>query len=152
MSVAFNPYFKLKLIDLSTSATVASGGGSDTIALQPNSGYIYQVINCIIVVPAVGTANTHLIEIRTGLGTSGNYDQLYAKSTFAAEINIGRYGTVTANDTELPSGDAAQQNIILGGLWGNYDYPIDIKYTNSTDVNQTGTRTYIFLVKEYKEG
>lgn len=142
--------FKLKLVDLTNDDSVASGGGTNTQTLQAEAGYVYEVIFINVYIPKVGTANTH--NLRIYYQNITNDSLLYCSSTFNADISIGRNGIQFAgDDSELPANAREQFNIHNKMLYASNTQPIDFLYTNSTDVNQTGTRTIEVMVKEYKE-
>jgi len=150
--ITFEPYFKLKKVDLSTTSAVASGGGTDTIQLQPSTGYIYNIVAMDVYVPAPAgaTANTHVMNVMWGNGSSTRLNYFQNSCNFGTAMYIGIYGLMIG-DTEQPSGDGNQMDVVYGRMWANNTNPINFEYTNNTDANQTGTREYIFLVKEYKE-
>lgn len=150
-----NGNFKLKLIDLSDSTAVASGGGTNDQDLTPDAGYIYQIVwmDINIPAPAGATANTH--HIRGYVNQTIDSQNIYfiISSNFGDAITCGYAATFTGTQTELPSGDAAQRDLItFGCMWASNNHPLRFRYTNSTDANQTGNRVLKLLVREYQEG
>jgi hypothetical protein len=141
---------KLKLIDLSDNTSVASSGGTDTQTLQPNSGYIYKIVNMLVVIPAIAAASgAHTLSFKSQNTTSG-YNIIKLSGTDGAVMRIYQ-GNFYA-DSESPSGASEQFLLIHGGLlMASNDEPIDIIYKNSSDTNQTGTRTLEILVEEIPE-
>jgi len=151
MTVTHNPFFKLKLIDLSDDTQVNSGGGINTQTLQPAAGFCYQIVKIFVDIPdPVGSAaNDH----RLYVGNTTNLDNnafFSIVSGTGTDITINEYGL--GGTTEVPANIAQQQELIYFLLYCNHDNPIEFLYINNTDVNQTGTRTIKVLVKEYKEG
>jgi len=148
MSYAPGPSFLgIKVIDLSDDTQVNSGGNTNTQTLQPPTGQIYKVVGISLNTPAIGGASgTHKTEF--------NYDSFIfpegrLQGTDGANYYIA-YNVFTAN-SELPANSSDQLNFINKILWATNDEPLKITYTNSSDANQTGTRTLVFMVAIYKE-
>jgi hypothetical protein len=143
--------FKLKLIDLTNDDSVASGGGINTQNLRPNQGYIYQIIGIEgnHPDPVGSTAGTHSLAIRRDDGTNF-FNIAFISANTGTDIEIQRNGFI--GTAETPSNITEQYDLIYKTLFCNYTNYISFRYTNSTDVNQTGTRTLKIWVKEFKEG
>lgn len=138
---------KLVLVDLSATATIAPAG-TETNDLKPDVGFIYIVRYVYVRIPdPVGSgAGDHTIELtNTGFGTA----QAKAVAAFGNTIWI-RYDALEGSSSELPSGVTQQQGI-LQNLIASNSLPIEFKYTNGTDVNQTGTRAINVLVEKIRE-
>jgi hypothetical protein len=151
MTVTHNPFFKLKLIDLTNDDTVASGGGTNTQTLRPDKGKIYVICSVAYEAPAIALATgEHKLEINITNGTLlDEYGQITGTdgATFLINSKAGFIGS-----TEAPSGLDEQLDFIRRQQFlVNYDNYITFVYTNNSDTNQTGTRTLWLLVKEYKE-
>jgi len=147
--ITHNDYFKIKKIDLSSSATVGHPA-SETQTLQPAAGKIYQVIEIYANLPdpAGSSAGTHYIH---GKYQNITGSMIYISSGFGNDITIDQNG-FTGSGTERPSGNSEQFLVPRGGMIiCSNSQPFDFVYTNSTDVDQTGTRTLEILVKEYPE-
>jgi hypothetical protein len=144
--------FTIEMVDLTDDTQVNSGGGTDTQSLQPDAGYVYEVVDIYAYIPdPVGsTANSHKLaismqncttaeNIATIISATGNY------------IAISCSGFV-GSTSEQPSNHREQFLIKQGGLlFASNSQPLDFKYTNSTDANQTGTRRIEVWVKKYRE-
>jgi hypothetical protein len=154
MSIAFEPYFKLKLIDLSDNTTVASGGGTNTQTLQADVGFIYEIVKFWINIPdAVGsTANTHTLDVYFDASFTGQSRFLRMVSTSGNAI-LTLNQIFSADSSEIPSGSDEQFDLLNGiaKTYVNNTNTLKFLYTNGLDANQTGTRTIKILVKEYKE-
>lgn len=150
MGIAFQPYFKLKLIDLSDATQVNSGGANNEQNLQPDSGKVYQIVGMEYTAanPVGSTAGTHQLTIRRNNG-SATYDLGVIISNTGSDIKINRNGF--DGTSESPTAIAQQYDIMNRFIYcDNTDY-ITFRYINSTDANQTGTRTLKLWVKEYNE-
>lgn len=148
MAVTKNNGSKLKLIDLSTNDTVASGGGTDDVLLQPSSGYIYRVNNIYLLIPdpSGSTSGTHQVFVRTEGG-----ETYFAKIKSATGGNVAiNYLAFEGDIEERPTG-ATEQLAIIQNLIASNDFPLEFAYTNSTDANQTGNRQLNILVEEIPE-
>jgi hypothetical protein len=153
MTVTHNPFFKLKLIDLSDDTQVNSGGSTNTQTLQPAAGFIYQIVKIWVEIPdAVGsTAGTHNLWVAYDTSFQAQSAIFFMSSNTGN--NIQTYANALDGDSEQPTASGQQQDIISGGIeiFCDYTNTIYFKYTNNLDANQTGTRTIKVLVKEYKE-
>lgn len=155
MAFNHNHRFKLKLIDLSDNTTVAHAPTSNTQTLQPASGKIYEIIKIFIYIPdpAGSAAGTHELIMHHTTDGSSVYGTFLLRATTGNSLGT-YYSAFTADSAEAP-GEAITQGQILNGFGDilcSYTYPIYFKYTNSTDVDQSGTRVIKVLVKEYNEG
>jgi hypothetical protein len=151
MGIFSHQHFKIKLVDLSDATSVASGGGTNTQTLQPDAGFIYQVINIELIVPAIAAATgNHYTICRKSNGTTDD-DYFRLLGTDGSTYYIDGYGGFTAS-TENPSAITQQWAIMHEAMWCNNDEYFTFRYTNSSDTNQTGTRTLRIRVKEYPEG
>jgi hypothetical protein len=152
MPIAFNPHFKLKVIDLTDDTTVGPAG-SNTQTLTPPAGKIYSIkyIYYNAPDPAGSGAGTHELAIERILVTSERRNAL-VKATTGNTINIGTNSLWAGDSAEYPSNANQQHDLMYrGDLICSNDYPIKFVYNNDTDVNQTGTRVLEILVKEYDE-
>ena len=142
--------YKFKLVDLTDNTQVNSGGATNTQALRPADGKIYEVVHMYVYIPdAVGsTAGTHKIECAYNDESDASGNFLIQGNTGTAYIGITCAGFV--GDAEQPAGLPTQFDRIKS-LTASYDYYINFKYTNSLDANQTGTRRIEIWVKEFDE-
>jgi len=148
-----NNGFKLKLIDLSDNTSVASSGGTNKQTLQPDPGKIYEVCKIWYVAsdPAGSSAGSHKIECHYET-TGDTYNGVFRIAGNTGSGIYTRFGGFVGDSEEAPSTEATQQ-LYIGScnLVCSNTYPLNFTYTNSTDVNQTATRTLKILVKEYNE-
>ncbi len=142
--------YELKLITLTDDTTVAHAPTSITNTLQPDVGFIYQIIEIGYTAPdPIGSgAGTHKI-----VGEyNGAYKPIFSiTGTTGTAISINLSG-FTGDSDETPTNIREQQILKNGGLiFASNSVPFNFTYTNSTDVDQTGTRTCIVFVKKYRE-
>lgn len=150
MGYKINNGFKLKTIDLTDDTQVNSGGSTNTQTLKPSAGKIYQVIHIRLNTPAIGGASgDHKTAFQYTDGTT-YMDLAYLKGTDGATYEIdGRNGFIAS--TELPSNAQQQYEFMHNSIIVSNSHYVEIKYTNDSDTNQTGTRTLVFWVKESNE-
>jgi len=157
MSFTTNEFLGLKFIDLSSTDTVNSSGATDYARITPPDGQIYQIkdIQYYAADPSGSGSGTHKVLIYHE-ATVCQYE-LYHKlievlGNSGTNIGIGYGGGIgiLAGTTKLPDSDEESYSVINGGIWFNNNNPVDIKYTNSTDVNQTEKRTCNVVVAVYK--
>ena len=151
MGITYSPYFKVKLLNLTNSTTVASGGGTNTQTLRPSAGFVRSVFDVYGLYPAIGGASgDHKLEFILTDGT--NTDEIIEISGTDGALFYfgGKPGLV--GDGEQPSGInqqmmwLTQERIIVSN-----DYYLEFLYTNNSDTNQTGQRKLYVWVKEFPE-
>jgi hypothetical protein len=146
--------FKLKQIDLTDNTTVAHAPSSNTQTLQPPAGKIYEIVRIFYLAgdPAGSSAGTHSLTVTYDTTYTTYFGILYMSSTTGNDLAT-YFSLLVGNSAEAPASDTiqAQLNNGVGQLLASHDYPISFIYTNSTDVDQTGTRRLVILVKEYDE-
>jgi hypothetical protein len=130
------------------SSTQVNAGADNTISIEPDPGYIYQIISIYYkaVDPVGSTAGTHDVEIRS---ESGYCSYALVKANTGSDVAIIR-GVFYGDSTEAPSGTAEQFKICQGQIWIGNGESLDFIYSNDTDANQTGTRNLRLLVKKYR--
>jgi len=140
--------YTTKLIDLSDDTEVAHTGGQNVQTLQPDVGFVYEVINISYNAPAVGTSGTHDLEMKY---TGDLHYIVRVRSTFATAIAIKSLGFI-GDSSEEPAATNDQYDLMRRGvLIATNGLPISIPYTNDTDVAQAGTRELLIVVKKYRE-
>lgn len=137
---------KVKVVDLSTSNTVAAG--SEVIMeVKPPENKVWKLIAVHIEIPPVSgaTTGTHRVILTTSykkwvnfVKIENNYDQPIKLWGYYVE-----YGTTPMSDTVLV---ASLQNMVTSSQGRMY-----IHYQNFTDGDQTETRYQIFIFEEYEE-
>jgi len=148
-------FLGLKLIDLSDDTQVNSGGGQDNQFLQPNAGFIYQIISIRYYAPdpSGSTSGTHTIDIYHN-DTSSEFTKdthyLKAIANTGSNIVIDNHA-LTGDSSETPSGAEQQFGMINGCIWVDNANKLTLSYSNGTDANQTATRALNVWVKVYKE-
>ena len=140
--------FKIELVDLTSTGTIAPAG-TDAITLQPPEGYAYQILdmNLRASLPAGGSSGTHEFKGRI----TGNYhDEFWVIAAFNSVVYIAPYD-FNGPDTERPTAIGQQFPTIHETMYCTNDNPLVITYTNDTDVDQTGSRTVIVIVKKTRQ-
>lgn len=139
-------------VDLSTDDAVASGGGTDTISLQPPKGLCYKILGVHYYATAIGGATgTHLMKMENNFGAATDYIEYFQ----VEGANGGSFAVIDSQlngSTEIPSSGTQQTPILLGSMWSTYDNPIDIVYENNSDTNQTGDRNCRIIYAVYRNG
>jgi hypothetical protein len=135
-------------VDLSSSATVASGG-NEIMLLQPSKGYIYDVIEigCYIPDPSGSASGTHYLTIIRANSSYGKIMQTIAD--FGNAVKIDNYG-LASNKSNYPSATRDYCLIIINMEASNAE-PIRFRYYNSTDVSQTGNKILEIWVRKHRE-
>ena len=146
-----NSFLGLKYIDISTDDTVAAAA-TDDIEITPPKGLIYVIAGVEVSIPdPAGSAsgNHSLYVYNKFFSVDSTYFDL--KSNAGGAIYI-QNDTGLIADTENPGAGSDQFKAILGERSiVNNDYPLVVRYSNQTDVSQTGTRTVKIMFKVYKE-
>jgi len=141
------------IINLSNDDTVTSGNDNDQ-TLQPPQGFIYQVVGITYHAPdPVGSgAGTHQLEVyHADMGLATVYfDGFRVIGNTGSGVFIHKVGLQGDND-EKPANDNQQFPLLYQWLYASYDHPLTFKYTNDTDVSQTGTRGCYVAVLIHKE-
>jgi len=144
---------KIKLIDLSSTAQVNSGGATNVQALRPAAGKIYEVIGIEYdgSDPSGSTSGTHYLKAEYTDGTD-NCELFIITATTGNDVDI-HYSRFVGDSAETPTAENPQVDLITGRriICSNSVY-VNFTYKNNTDANQTGTRELILIVKEYTEG
>ena len=140
--------YKLEIIDISDDTQV-NAAADITNQLKPPVGFIYEIVQVYISIPdPVGSAaGTHTLAC-TSFGMGG---PAFTGTATTGNVIRYRWWALAADSSEAPSGATQQADILMSNIYASNSIPLDLKYTNSTDVNQTGTRTMEFLVKKYRE-
>ena len=112
-----------------------SAGGNTVITITPPVGELWRVKNLYFSVPAIGaTSGTHSIHVYTGSIDINEFINLYG--AYTGTLTLKR--NVKGSGTSVPTNDAEVQRAILNMVITN-SLPLSIKYSNLTDVAQTGT-------------
>ena len=141
--------YKLEWIDLDDDTQVNSGGATNIQQLKPPVGYTYEVrwIEYAANDPVGSGSGTHKVQYRID-GQTYYVIQISANSG----TNLSISGSGFAGTSDTPSAVATQYEFMTKSiLIASNEIPINVVYTNSTDVNQTATRKCRFLVKKYRE-
>jgi len=153
MAINQGPSFLgIKLLDHSTSATVAAAATEDT-TIQAPKGQCYRInrISFEIPDPAGSSSGSHTLYLLYNLTDRPQEGLIGAAGNFGTSITTS-YGIMSASD-ESPSGNAEQNRVIMGlsRNWITSTIPLYWRYVNGTDVSQTGSRLLKLLVEVYKE-
>jgi len=141
---------KYEIQDISQTDTV-NAGNHDYTDLQPPEGYVYIIrgthINCPN--PVGSGADNHLVYFYRYDGTNSRL-LCYVSKNFGGSVRME--ASMFYGDSEEPSSAELQQKIMNGGyVILTHDSYLRIDYYNNTDVNQTGTRVYEFLVEKIRQ-
>jgi len=147
MKSSNSSFLGIKFVDLSDSTNVASSG-TNVQTLTPPVGMIYQIISLYCAIPVIsGASGDHDLEITNANLSSGNYLKIAGTDGALASIS---YNKLLA-DTENPSNEREQVQVILNQMICNNDNPIVFTYSNNSDTAQTSNRPIELIVKVYKE-
>jgi len=140
--------YKLEILDLSQTGTVAHSGGTETYTIQPNEGFIYEV-KCLyfyVAIPAGGTGGTQGLDIYSDgyAKTDNNWISLTQAHNSVLKIANQQY----TGTNEKPT---LEQSYSANNIVASQTYPVKIKYTNNTDADQTNTREVVAVVKKIRE-
>ena len=140
--------YTIEVVDLS-DATAVNAAASNTQLLQPPVGFVYEVIDVgySAANPAGSGSGTHQIYMEFQGALS---DMIRVKGNFGSAVEIAVSGFI-GNNNETPAAIADQMRMMHHELFASNSVPLDCTYTNNTDVQKTGTRSLIFVVKKYRE-
>jgi len=151
-----NSFLGLKVINLSDNTQVNSGGNTNVQTLQPPEGLIYKVIHLQYSAsdPAGSTTGTHSFYVfydATDItDLDGDIFLIRLSGNTGTNILIN-YDELTG-DYETPGSDQESKTFFAGRtLNASNSIPLDFKYYNNTDANQTATRQLNMIVEVYKE-
>lgn len=124
---------------------------SDILEIKPPAGKIWEMkhFSFNTVKPSAAALGDHQIFIRYGTNAA-IATVLSAKATYLGGLEISSGVITNANDTQVPN-DILAQKLAMQNLYATYANPIYIKYQNQTDVQQTQTRNYYYVVIERNE-
>jgi len=144
-------FLGIKFVNLTKTGNVAASE-NETQLLQPPKGQIYKLKSLFfsILDPAGSSSGDHRFEVQLENSiTTRNY--IYLNSAFGNYIEIssnGFYGTAS----EWPAATTDQLNLMRGGsIMASNAEPLEIKYSNNTDVVQSAERKLECFVEIYKE-
>lgn len=144
--------YTIKVIDLTDDTNVPTPNGENIQTLQPDVGFIYEImaIHYNANAPAGDTSGTHEIQLAIWDGVT-NINLCLCKSNHSDEVNIkGTY--MVGTSLEIPSATGDQLLLItLNGMKASNAYPIRFIYGNDTDAAQAGTRTCLVTCKKVRE-
>lgn len=124
---------------------------TDILEIKPPAGKIWEMKHFSFNVnkPNGATLGRHQIFVRYG-SDEAIATVLSAKATYLGGLAIDAGIITNANDTKTPD-DALSQKLAMQNLYATYANPIYVKYQNQTDVQQTQTRNYYYVVIERNE-
>lgn len=142
---------KLKVIDLTSSSTVAHGATGNYL-VQPDEGHIWKFKQIMMFIPdPVGsTAGTHSITLAPNLvadKTSNGQNYFFYISSDTGTAIIMGCNEKTMGTSARPSATTDQHLQILS-LIVNHEHPLVFKYRNNTDTDQTSDIEIILWVEE----
>ena len=141
--------YTLEILDIDDDTTVTHAPTSITNALTPPPGFVYEILSLSVSIPdpAGSAAGTHSLLIQPA-GAASN-QRIFKIDANTGSTIVCKYNQWTA--TTVNPGAAAQQFTQLSACIASFDVPLNFVYTNSTDVDQAGTRAIQMLVKKYRE-
>lgn len=141
--------YTIEVITLTDDTTITHAPTTQTLQLKPDVGFVYEVLDIGYQAPdPVGSgAGTHQLYISYN-GAFNDMARIKATTGNAVWIAITGFD---GDSSEVPSAIGDQYDIMHNRLHASNSVPIDFAYTNSTDVDQSGTRTLIIVVKKYRE-
>jgi len=139
---------KIVYVD-ATSDTTVPAGSSETITVQPPEGKIWRIkmISYGYFEPPTGaTSGSHnVIFYQEFIGLGFRIMSNYNKAISFNFLEPQQY-------TELePSEFISDYHSILEHFAFTYNYPLRVKYENSTDADQTAKRSLLLLIEEEEE-
>lgn len=138
----------IEAVDLSTTDSVASGGGSSGLEIDVPEGYVYQLLAMYISIPdPVGsTSGSHNVTLQCGTLLTPKMKGLSDSGTNIRFTN-GAFDQIT---TKTPNDDGILNDILFGSVYGDPVEKMRFLYVNSTDANQTGNRQIKCVFKKYR--
>ena len=127
---------KIKFIDLTDATQVNGGGASDIQELTPPAGFIYRVLSLRWIVPGIAGA------------TGSSYISIYHEHCGAIGEHIAGETITDAAAAYLTPAEVAT---VVHMMVCSQSEPLYLQYQNSSDTNQTGTRTLHVIVRETPE-
>lgn len=148
MGISQLEFLGIRYEDLSSSTQVNSGGGVASDYVTVNAGECVKIKGVYLSIPAIGGASgNHTLTLRYG-DTSILLGELIGTDGSAITITKSQFYA----DTENPSTESIQAEILQGGMWmGDATRKPLFRYVNNSDTNQTGTRTMKVLMEVYKQ-
>lgn len=137
-------------IEWSFTSTVAASS-DEIVELLPPEGYIWEFQALSLDVDAVpnSTTGNHWMEVRN-LGGSYNQNSIYGRNSYNNGLNFrhSTWRTVDAANTAPDASNEAALMAVVASLIADDTSGIKIRYQNSTDADQTNTRTIAATVKQ----
>lgn len=124
-----------------------SAGWDETVALNPPAGHIYQLLAVGFYVPRPpsSTSGGHVFEVY-------NTDQIvpvYLEANYDQKLHIQNNEITGTYITSRPNANIDLMSLCRS-LWAKNGQPINMKYTNNTDVTQTVGRNYRYWYLDYR--
>lgn len=143
--------YNFAFIDLTTSTTVASGGGVEYMDLKPDIGFTYEVIFFKVQIPDPSGSGSGTHRLSGGYWDGSAFrGMFYIQSNTGTAIETAESGFV--GTAEQPATPTDQFQIISKQLISaSNSNPFRFRYINSTDVNQTGDKLVQVWVKKFRE-
>lgn len=125
--------------DTSPATSVAANGGYNTVTITPNVGLIGYLNAIYANIPAVSGASSGSHTLVIMAGTNSNLRTLYITAAYNVPIQIA--GLSVTSGTPTPTTDTSIVNALTKFAFDN-NLPLNVRYTNNTNVAQTNARTY----------
>jgi len=138
---------KIVYVDASSSTTVVAGS-SETITVQPPEGKIWRIKDAFLRALSPSSSARGINYFSVG-HLSTYWKVLHVQSTYNHEIRV-RCTVPTEYDEIVPNSESLFSEI-LRNIKSSYNYPLIIKYFNSTDTDQTEIREIVLWLEEEDE-
>jgi len=136
--------------EVTKTATVASGGGSETVDIKPPAGEIWDIVQLFFKALAPGgTAGNHELWVKTLRKGTVLIEHLFGKSAYDTQLLYADGYWRTANTASRPTTEVGQMKQMSIPIATN-DQPVRFKYQNDADSDQTNDRTYRYNYKKYR--
>lgn len=129
-------------VDVSQGDTVKSGG-AETVSVFAPSGSNYNLRAAFIQAPGVGASGFHEFIVQT----AGKVRILRMVADAGGALRFDNGQIVAANNTRSPQSEAAQQ-IAVQNARASEEQPLEIRYLNDTDEDQTRERKIRLMFEE----
>ncbi|MBO8180781.1 MAG: hypothetical protein H0Z19_09965 [Archaeoglobus sp.] len=139
---------RIVFVDASSNTTVPAGS-SETITIQPPQGKIWRILmmNISVSPPNSSTTGTHKIVLSHSKLLQWHMVGVYEYNNTILFYKQVFTGTVSVTNASTPE----ESRALLDSIKATYDYPMQFRYYNDTDADQTNTRVIGLLIEEEDE-
>jgi len=134
----------------SAQSTSVLAGQSEVITITPPAGKVYKIRLMWVKPNPPGGATTGTNELRIYQKNMVWQMGIMLRSSYNVAIEIKHTKIISADIIKDPEDTQGLRNAIDGYLITN-SYPLEIKYTNNTDADNSEIRNYYFVFEEFDE-